>query len=84
MPDQGYVKIEIQDNGIGFNMEHLDRIFQMFQRLHGRSEYSGSGIGLALCRKVVQNHNGHLTAISEEGKGATFIIYLPELNNGVH
>ena len=84
LSDQGYVKIEIQDNGIGFNMEHLDRIFQMFQRLHGRSEYSGSGIGLALCRKVVQNHNGHMTAISEEGKGATFIIYLPELNNGAH
>ena len=77
--DQGYIKIEIEDNGIGFSMEHLDRIFQMFQRLHGRSEYSGSGIGLALCRKVVQNHNGHLTAVSEEGKGATFIIYLPEM-----
>jgi len=78
--DQDYIKIEIQDNGIGFNMANLDRIFQMFQRLHGRSEYSGSGIGLALCRKVVQNHNGHLTAISEEGKGATFIIYLPEVH----
>ncbi|MCF2444114.1 PAS domain-containing protein [Dyadobacter sp. CY345] len=79
-PEQSYVKIEIEDNGIGFNMDNLDRIFQMFQRLHGRSEYSGSGIGLALCRKVVQNHNGYLTAVSEEGRGATFIIYLPEQN----
>ena len=78
-PDQDYIKIEIQDNGIGFNTEYLDRIFQMFQRLHGRSEYSGSGIGLALCRKVVQNHHGFLTAVSEQGKGSTFIIYLPDV-----
>jgi PAS domain S-box-containing protein len=74
---QHYVVISIKDNGIGFDEKNIDRIFQMFQRLHGRGEYNGSGIGLALCKKVVQNHNGHITAQSEPGEGATFLIYLP-------
>jgi PAS domain S-box-containing protein len=77
LPDHRYIRLEVSDNGIGFDEIYLDRIFQMFQRLHGRSEFSGSGIGLALCKKVVQNHHGHITARSQPGKGATFIVYLP-------
>lgn len=74
---RNYAKIEVKDNGIGFDPKYLDRIFQMFQRLHGKSEYNGSGIGLALCQKVVQNHNGYITALSKPNAGSTFIIYLP-------
>ncbi|TDE16333.1 PAS domain S-box protein [Dyadobacter psychrotolerans] len=72
-----YLRIQVKDNGIGFDQKHADRIFQMFQRLHGKSEYSGSGIGLALCNKVVQNHYGLLTAESEIGQGSCFSVYLP-------
>jgi len=72
-----YLKILVNDNGIGFDQKHVQRIFQMFQRLHGKSEYTGSGIGLALCNKVVQNHYGMLTAESEPGKGSCFMAYLP-------
>ncbi|SEJ20238.1 PAS domain S-box-containing protein [Dyadobacter sp. SG02] len=78
LPDHRYIRLEVSDNGIGFDEIYLDRIFQMFQRLHGRSEYSGSGIGLALCKKVVQNHHGYITAQSKPGEGATFIVYLPQ------
>jgi len=78
LPDHRYVRLEVSDNGIGFDEIYLDRIFQMFQRLHGRSEYSGSGIGLALCKKVVQNHHGYITARSTPGQGSTFIVYLPQ------
>ncbi|MCE7038807.1 PAS domain-containing protein [Dyadobacter sp. CY312] len=73
-----YCRITIEDNGIGFEEKYVDRIFQMFQRLHGKSEYSGSGIGLASCKKVVQNHNGYITAKSKPGEGSRFIIYLPQ------
>ncbi|QJW91422.1 PAS domain S-box protein [Spirosoma taeanense] len=72
-----YVEISIRDNGIGFDQKHTDRIFNLFQRLHGRNEYAGTGIGLAVCKKVVDNHGGYLTARSQPGQGATFIIYLP-------
>lgn len=78
LPDHDYIRLEVSDNGIGFDEIYLDRIFQMFQRLHGRSEFSGSGIGLALCKKVVQNHHGYITAKSQPGQGATFIVYLPQ------
>lgn len=78
LTDHRYVRLEVTDNGIGFDEMYLDRIFQMFQRLHGRSEFSGSGIGLALCKKVVQNHHGYITAKSQPGKGSTFIVYLPQ------
>lgn len=77
LPDHPYIRLEVTDNGIGFDEMYLDRIFQMFQRLHGRSEFSGSGIGLALCKKVVQNHHGYITAKSRPGQGSTFIVYLP-------
>jgi len=76
-----YLKIQVKDNGIGFDQKNVRRIFQMFQRLHGKSEYAGSGIGLALCNKVVQNHYGLLTAESEIGKGSCFIAYLPKPRN---
>lgn len=78
LPNHRYIRLEVSDNGIGFDEIYLDRIFQMFQRLHGRSEFSGSGIGLALCKKVVQNHHGYITARSRPGEGATFIVYLPQ------
>ena len=72
-----YHCISVADNGIGFDEKYLDRIFQVFQRLHNRSEYAGTGIGLAICEKVAANHGGTITAISKPGQGATFAIYLP-------
>jgi signal transduction histidine kinase len=69
--------IEVVDNGIGFSQQDADRIFNVFQRLHGNAEYKGTGIGLSIARKVVQNHNGHIWAESEPGNGATFKILLP-------
>ncbi|MEO6589721.1 MAG: PAS domain S-box protein [Pyrinomonadaceae bacterium] len=70
-------EIIIEDNGIGFEEKYLDRIFTVFQRLHGRSQYEGSGIGLAVCRKIVERHAGHITASSQVGKGSEFLITLP-------
>jgi signal transduction histidine kinase len=72
-----WVRILVEDNGIGFDEKYLDRIFQPFQRLHTRSEYEGTGMGLAICRKIVERHGGTITAKSAPGKGATFIIVLP-------
>jgi PAS domain S-box-containing protein len=70
-------QICIKDNGIGFEMQYLDRIFKPFQRLHSREEYEGSGMGLAICRRIVERHGGEITAISTLGEGSTFIITLP-------
>ncbi|OIN58024.1 sensor histidine kinase [Arsenicibacter rosenii] len=72
-----YVCIEVKDNGIGFEPKYSDRIFQLFQRLHGRDKYPGTGVGLALCKKVVENHKGQIRAVGEPQKGAAFLIYLP-------
>ncbi|RYF62374.1 MAG: PAS domain-containing sensor histidine kinase, partial [Cytophagaceae bacterium] len=72
-----YHEIRVVDNGIGFDEKYVDRIFQVFQRLHGKTNYPGSGVGLAICRKVVFNHRGGLTAHSKPGEGATFVVYLP-------
>ncbi|MBL7736964.1 MAG: PAS domain-containing protein [Chitinophagaceae bacterium] len=72
-------QISIKDNGIGFEQEFASKIFQIFQRLHGKSEYPGAGIGLAICKKIVENHKGIIFANSEPGKGAEFIILLPEI-----
>ena len=70
-------KISISDNGIGFEPQYATKIFDLFQRLHGKNEYSGTGIGLAICKKIMHNHQGIVIAESELGKGATFHIYLP-------
>jgi light-regulated signal transduction histidine kinase (bacteriophytochrome) len=76
-PGMEYHKIIVQDNGIGFENGYGERIFEVFQRLHTRYEYEGTGIGLAICKKIVENHHGFITAFGEPGKGATFTIYLP-------
>jgi PAS domain S-box-containing protein len=73
----GAHQICIEDNGIGFDEKYLDKIFMPFQRLHGRSGYEGVGMGLAICKKIVERHDGEITARSEPGKGATFIVTLP-------
>ncbi|MFD1139780.1 ATP-binding protein [Larkinella insperata] len=75
---QVFYQICVIDQGIGFDNKYQDRIFQLFQRLHGRSEYSGTGIGLAICQRVAENHGGAITANSQPGEGATFCVYLPE------
>ena len=67
----------VADNGIGFDEKYLDRIFAVFQRLHGHESYEGTGIGLAVCRKIVERHGGSITARSKAGEGSTFIITLP-------
>ncbi len=71
-----YCKIVFEDNGVGFNQEYAEKVFQMFYRLHGKSEYSGTGIGLAICRRIAENHQGAIIAESEEGKGTKFEVYL--------
>jgi len=70
-------EIRVQDNGIGFDEKYMDKVFAVFQRLHGRTEYEGTGVGLAVCRRIVDRHHGNITAKSQPGKGATFIITLP-------
>jgi len=72
-----FYRIEVADNGIGFEQKYAGNIFKLFQRLHGRNEYSGTGIGLAICKKIAENHNGSISATGEPGKGATFTITLP-------
>lgn len=73
-----FCKIFVKDNGIGFDQKYADQIFDMFVRLHGNSEYEGSGIGLALCKQIAEKHQGFISALSKENEGATFIISLPE------
>jgi PAS domain S-box-containing protein len=77
IPGRNYYLITVRDNGIGFEQEEAERIFQMFQRLHGRNEYEGTGVGLSITRKVAENHDGRITAQGDPGKGATFNLYLP-------
>lgn len=72
-----FYKITIEDNGIGFKQEYGDKIFQMFERLHSREEFPGSGIGLAICKKIAENHSGFITAEGYPDRGARFDIYLP-------
>ncbi len=81
-PSRALCEIRVQDNGIGFDEKHLDRIFVAFQRLHGRSAYEGVGIGLAICRKIVERHGGDITARSVPDKGSTFIVRLPIKQEG--
>jgi PAS domain S-box-containing protein len=77
-PDKKYCHIRVKDNGIGFEPHFSDRIFGVFQKLHSKEIYSGTGIGLAIVKKIVENHNGNISATSELGKGATFDIYIPD------
>lgn len=72
-----YYHISIEDNGIGFDPKYKNHIFEIFQRLHTREEYEGTGMGLAIVKKIVENHNGLITATSELNKGTTFDIYIP-------
>lgn len=74
---EGYHRIDVIDNGIGFEEKYLDRIFEVFQRLHSRQTYAGTGIGLAICQQVAKAHGGVITATSQPGHGASFHVYLP-------
>jgi PAS domain S-box-containing protein len=82
-PDEGtgvtkkFCRLTVSDNGIGFDEKYLDRIFNVFQRLHSRNEYEGTGMGLAIARKIVLFHSGEITAKSKPGEGTTFIVTLP-------
>jgi len=76
-PAEQQCTLFVQDNGIGFDEKYLDRIFTVFQRLHGKRDYEGTGIGLAVVRKIVERHQGTITAHSAVGEGTTFIITLP-------
>ncbi|MGF7217501.1 signal transduction histidine kinase [Spirosoma lacussanchae] len=72
-----FICIKVVDEGIGFEQQHAERVFGVFQRLHGKSQYLGVGMGLAICRRVVENHKGAIVAQSDKGAGATFTIFLP-------
>jgi len=76
----GNLCITVRDNGIGFEQDYADRIFQPFQRLHGRDTYEGNGIGLAICRKIVEQRGGQIYAESSPGKGTCFTIIFPPMN----
>ena len=82
-PDARHRAITVTDNGIGFDEKHATKIFGMFTRLHGRAQYAGSGIGLAICRTIVERHGGTIAATSAGGNGATFTVTLP-VNAGGH
>jgi PAS domain S-box-containing protein len=77
IPSKHYFHLSVSDNGIGFESQYKDRIFEVFQRLHGKTEYKGTGIGLAIVKKIVENHNGIIVAHGEINKGAAFDIYIP-------
>lgn len=75
-PEKGYTKLIFKDNGIGFAPQYAQKIFGIFQRLHNPTEYPGTGIGLALCKKIAEKHLGAITAVSRDGEGSTFNVYL--------
>lgn len=79
--DKVYYKIEFADNGIGFKQEYADKIFKPFQRLHGKATYTGNGLGLAICKKIIERHLGIMYANGNENSGARFILILPETHN---
>lgn len=80
-PEKEYCHITLKDNGIGFEPQYSKKIFEVFQRLHGRENYKGTGIGLAIVKKIVENHNGTIVARGEQNKGATFDIFIPVVQN---
>jgi light-regulated signal transduction histidine kinase (bacteriophytochrome) len=75
--EEDLYELSVEDNGIGFDEKYANRIFDIFQRLHGRQEYEGTGIGLAICRRIVDRHNGEIKAKSVSGEGTQFIFTLP-------
>ncbi len=77
MSGEKFCEITIQDNGIGFEEQYAEKIFAVFQRLHGRGEYEGTGVGLAVCRRITDRHGGTIIAKSKPGEGSTFIVTLP-------
>ena len=74
---KSYCKIKIEDNGIGFPESDAVRIFEPFTRLHTKDKYEGTGIGLAICKKIMMQHSGYITAVGIPGAGTTFNVYLP-------
>ena len=77
---QQYCNISVQDNGIGFDESYMEQIFTLFKRLNDTNEYEGTGIGLAICKKIVEQHKGFIAATSKLNEGSTFIISLPITN----
>ena len=75
--EESFYKITVSDNGIGFEDKYADQIFLLFKRLHTFEEFEGTGIGLSICKKIVEKHNGYIYATSKPGEGATFTIILP-------
>jgi signal transduction histidine kinase len=71
------IQLTFEDNGVGFEEKYLDKMFSLFQRLHSREKYAGTGIGLAMCKKIADLHNGFITASSTPGRGAKFVLTLP-------
>jgi light-regulated signal transduction histidine kinase (bacteriophytochrome) len=76
--EKTFYQIDVKDNGIGFEPESAEKIFGMFHRLHGNKEYSGTGIGLAIAKKVIENHHGYIQAEGKAGEGAMFRLLLPK------
>jgi hypothetical protein len=76
--ENNFYRIYIRDNGIGFDKKYAEEIFVVFKRLHSYHEFEGTGIGLSICKKIVEKHNGFITAQSSLNEGSTFIITLPE------